>query len=90
MEQGWTSALFLLLGLVTRSACLSQLLYQRFSSAKDVVFTHAQTTVWNFSDDHVGAADFVLLHGARIVTPTPHSGRKLRHHECRLVIAEGR
>lgn len=82
MEQGWTTALFLLLGLVTRSACLSHLLYQRFSSAKDVVFHHAQTSGWNFSDDHVGAADCVLLHDARIVTFTPGAGRQLRDHEC--------
>ncbi len=89
MEQGWTSALFFLLGLVTRSACLSQLLYQRFSSSKDVVFNHAQITVWNFGDDHVGAADRVLLHDARIITFTPRTGRELRNHECRLVVAEG-
>lgn len=82
MEQRWTSALFFLLGLVPRSACLSQLLYQRFSSAKDVVFHDAQTSAWNLSDDHVGAADCVLLYDARIVTFTPGAGRQLRDHEC--------
>ena len=52
--------------------------------------SHAKTPVWNFSDDHICAADCVLLHDARIITVSPRADRELRDHEYRLVVDKKR